>query len=192
MYKLFTIFLLLSFTIFQSQTLKEKCNIKKTFFEELYRVDDKDVRCLAKNSSNKNTIFLSFARWCLPCLYHLDDFINLKEKYDVDLYVLLVDKENSKMTLLAKDYVNERFPGNKIAIINDIDGRGRSKKYKEFLGNITPKKFEIIEDMSKFFVLNQEGEVLLVTSWKDSEKDPDWKDSKPMIERLIIPLLEKK
>ncbi|MFC6267738.1 hypothetical protein [Frigoriflavimonas asaccharolytica] len=32
----------------------------------------------------------------------------------------------------------------------------------------------------------------LVTNWNDSKDDPDLKDDKPMITRLIVPLLQKK
>ncbi len=31
-----------------SQNALEKCNIQKSYFEDLYRVDAEDVKCLAK------------------------------------------------------------------------------------------------------------------------------------------------
>ena len=66
------------------------------------------------------------------------------------------------------------------------------KNTRDFLKKITPAQFENIDDMSKYIVLNKEGVVQLVTNYKDSEKDPDWKDDKPMVKRIVLPLLEKK
>ncbi len=191
-------FLIVTFSVFslflnsQTTDLREKCSVKETFFKELLAVNDNTVKCLAKNSDKSKTIFFTFARWCAPCMYHLNDFMALEENYDVDLYVLLVDKENHHFTDLARKYVSETFPKAKIAIIGDVPGRGRSKKYKDFMDAITPSKFEKIDDMSKYIVINKTGEVELVTSWKDSKGDPDWTDSKPMINRLIVPLISKK
>ena len=53
-------------------------------------------------------------------------------------------------------------------------------------------ELENIDDMSKYIVLNKEGEVQLVTNYKDSKNDPDWKSDKPMVKRIVLPLLEKK
>jgi len=77
-------------------------------------------------------------------------------------------------------------------VIRDLDKGGKSRKYKDFLTKITPPQFENIDSMSKFIVLNKAGDVQLVTSYKDKEDDPDWKDPRPMIKRLILPLLEER
>ena len=49
-----------------------------------------------------------------------------------------------------------------------------------------------INDMSKYIVLNSNGETIMVTNWKDSKDDPDWSDDGPLLRRLGIPLLRKK
>lgn len=180
------------FVSINSQTTIEKCKISKSYYDGIYSVTAEDVKCLAKNSEQPNTLFFTFARWCAPCLWHLPSLVKLTEDNDVEIYVLLLDKEDSNYAYLAKEYVKERFPELKIAIIADVEGRGRNKKYKKFLDEITPKEFENIDDMSKYIVLNNEGKVLLVTNYKDSEQDPDWKDGKPLIRRKILPLLQKK
>ena len=48
------------------------------------------------------------------------------------------------------------------------------------------------EESLQVCVLNKEGEVQLVTNYKDSKNDPDWKSDKPMVKRIVLPLLEKK
>jgi thiol-disulfide isomerase/thioredoxin len=176
------------YSFFSAQ--ENKCGISKSEFD-ISRVNVEDIKCLAQNSNNKKSIFFTFARWCGPCMYHLPQYLALEKNYDVDLYVLLIDPEGSKMTQLAKDYVLEDFPNAKIVILKDGKG-GKNRNYKDFLNEITPKKFEVIRDMSKYIVLNKQGEVELVTNWKDGKDDPDWRDDQPMIDRLVIPLLEKK
>lgn len=118
--------------------------------------------------------------------------MELEKKYETDFYILLVDKENDNLTYQAKEYVWERYPNAKILIIKDYKNRGKGKKYKEFLDEITPSQFENVASMSKFIVFNNKGNIELITSYKDKENDPDWKDDNPMIQRLVVPLLTKK
>ncbi len=190
LFKIILFTLLFCFQTVCSQV--NNCNLESTYFEDLKRVDVDAVKCLAKNSEKPNTLFFVFARWCEPCMWHLPTFMGIEKEYDVDLYVLLIDLENSQMTELAKDYVWERYPSAKIVVLKDFPKRGKGKKYKDFINAITPPSFEKIDDMSKYFVLDNEGDVVLVTSWKDSKGDPDWKDDRPMVKRLVLPLLQKK
>lgn len=116
----------------------------------------------------------------------------IEKFYNADIYVLLVDKEDHQFTKKARDMVLEAYPDAKILVIKDIEGKEKSKKYKDFLTKITSAQFENIDDMSKYIVLNQKGEVQLVTNYKDSKNDSDWKNDKPMVKRIVLPLLEKK
>ena len=50
-----------------------------------------------------------------------------------------------------------------------------------------PHNFEVIEDYGKFILVDNSGEIIFVSTWKDFEKD--WKNSKKMIENKILPLL---
>jgi len=175
-----------------SQTPIEKCKLPQSHYENIYSVTSDDVKCLAKNSEQPNTLFFTFGSWCAPCIYHIPTFFLIEKIYNVDLYVLLVDKENHHLTVEARDMVFETYPNAKILIIKDIEGKGKSKKYRDFLTKITPSQFENIEDMSKYIVLNKKGEVQLVTNYLDSKNDPDWKSDKPMVKRIVLPLLEKK
>jgi len=77
-------------------------------------------------------------------------------------------------------------------ILKDSDGSTR-KKYKKFLERITPPEFENIYGISKFILLNQEIEVLMVTNYKDNLKYRNGKKKKDgtrIIEELIVPLLK--
>lgn len=188
----FVAFFLLCFVKVFSQTPIEKCTLTQSHYESIYAVTVDDVKCLAKNSDQPNTLFYTFASWCTPCIYHIPTFFLIGEMYKADLYVLLVDQENHPLTKKSRDMVLEAYPNAKILVIKDIEGKGKSKKYKDFLAKITPAQFENIDDMSKYIVLNKEGEVHLVTNYKDSKNDPDWKNDKPMVKRIVLPLLEKK
>ena len=186
------LFFLFGFSLVFSQTPTEKCKLPQSHYENIYSVTVDDVKCLAENSDQPNTLFFTFASWCTPCIYHIPTFFLIEKNYNVDNYVLLVDPENHNATVRARDMVLEAYPEAKILVIKDIEGRGRTKKYKDFLKKITPVQFENIDDMSKYNVLNKKGETQFVTNYKDSEKDPDWKDDKPMVKRIVLPLLEKK
>lgn len=190
--KFFVVVSLFCFVKVFSQTPIEKCKLSQSHYESIYTVTVDDVKCLAKNSDQSNTLFFTFGSWCAPCIYHIPTFFLIKEFYKVDLYVLLVDKEDHHLTKESRDMVLEAYPNAKILVIKDIEGKGKSKKYKDFLTKITPAQFENIDDMSKYIVLNKKGEVQLVTNYKDSKNDPDWKNDKPMVKRIVLPLLEKK
>ncbi len=169
---------------------EDQCGLQKSEFG-MYRVDTADLKCLAKNSDKKNTLFFTFARWCTPCLYHLPNFLSIEKRYNVDSYVLLIDPEGDHMIKLAKDYILENDPNAKILVLKDLDKKNR-RKYKEFIKEITPGQFEMITDMSKYIVLNHAGEIQLVTTWKDNKEYPEWKDDSSTIKRIVLPLLEKK
>ena len=190
--KFFFVLILLFFVKGYSQMPIEKCKLPQSHFENIYSVNLEDVRCLAKNSEQPNTLFYTFGSWCKPCIYHIPTFFLIEKFYKADIYVLLVDPETNNSIEKSRDMVLEAYPHAKILVIKDIEGKGKSKKYKEFLTKITPAEFENIDDMSKYIVLNKKGEVQLVTSYKDSEKDPDWKNDQPMVKRIVMPLLEKK
>jgi hypothetical protein len=183
----------LLFSVFFCQFIfsqENKCNLEKSSYG-IYRIDANDVKCLAKYSEKPHTIFFTFAIWCSPCINHLSNAKSLELYNNSDFYVVLIDKEKETVkNQLAIDYINKYYPNTKIVILKDVEKNGKRKKYKEFLKEITPKQFEVIDDMSKYIILDKSGDVKLVTTWKDGKNDPDWKDDKPMIRRLILPLLK--
>ena len=164
--------------------------VEKSDFN-IYKVGTEDLKCLAKNSDKRNTIFFTFASWCQPCLYHLLNFKKIEKFYNVDSYVLFMDNEGSERIKSAVDYVLKDYPEAKIVILKDREKKN-GRKYKDFVKEIMPSQYEVITDMSKYIILNNSGEVQLVANWKDGKDDPDWKDDEPQIKRIVLPLLEKK
>ncbi|WP_438973754.1 hypothetical protein [Polaribacter sp.] len=187
MSKIILIFIIFSTSIFS----QSNCNLRINKIGNIPIVKSKDLKCIAKESKNKNTIFYSFGIWCSPCKLHLKNAIKLKKKYDINLVILLVEKEKDSIISKTINYLKNIDSKINIAVIDDSYGKRRSKKYRKFLKDITPKKFENLDGMSKYIVLNKKGQVIMVTTWKDNRKY-DWKDDSNMIKEKIIPLIEGK
>lgn len=182
----------LLFILFTYNTFsQENCSILKNKLDNINIVDADDLRCLSKQSKNKNTIVYTFGIWCSPCRLHLKNAINLKYKYDVNLLVLLVESETDRIVQNTIDYIHKIDPKIKIVLLKDEYGKKRNQKYKKFLKEITPKKFENLNGMSKYLVFNKKGGIEMVTTWKDNKKY-DWKDDSNMIKDKIVPLLKLK
>lgn len=170
-------------------TAQENCNLKKSTYNDIYAIDTNDVKCIAKNSTTKNTLFFTFGIWCEPCVLHLPNAIKFAEENNLNFYVLLVEAENDIKTTQAINYLKRIKKDINIAIVKDENyGNKRSKKNKKFVTEITPKELENIDDYSKYILLNKEGEVLMVTNWKDNRGN-DWRDDKEMVKKRILPLL---
>ena len=181
---------LLAYTGSYSQN--ELCNLDNKKNNPIYSVSTDDIRCLAINTPKDNLLLFTFGMWCSPCIAHLPNALKLAKDYNLDLYVLLIDEED-KTDLLGKtsEFLKEKDPNIKIAILTDQYGGKRNKKYKKFLKEITPRNFENINDMSKYIIFDKEGNVIMITSWKDN-KDNEWKDDSKMIKKTIIPVLTNK
>ncbi|MEH6764687.1 MAG: hypothetical protein V7655_09330 [Aequorivita antarctica] len=168
------------------------CELEKSKSDKIFTVDKNDIICLSQNSEKEKTLVYTFGTWCAPCLKHLPNAIELAKNYNLDFYVLLVDKENSDKELVAIQYLKqtEETTNFKIKVVNLKDKNGNpNKKYKQFLNEITPSSFENINDMSKYIILDKLGNVLMVSNWKDN-KENDWDDDSEMIQKRIVPVLK--
>jgi thiol-disulfide isomerase/thioredoxin len=166
------------------------CDTSKSFYNYISAANYEDVICLSKKSAKEKILFYSFGIWCTPCRAHLPNAIKLSKEHDLDFYVLLIDKENSYQTNKAINYLRNIDSSIKILVLKDVTyGSNVGKKYKKFLSQITPKKFENIDDMSKYIILNRQGEVLMVTNWKDNREN-NWGDDSEMIKKRILPVLK--
>ncbi|MNJ98170.1 hypothetical protein D3C87_159330 [compost metagenome] len=158
---------------------------------EIIAVDTSSIATIAKNSDKKNTLFFTFGIWCEPCRLHLPGAIKLAKENDLDFYVLLVDGMNTENVAMGYQHIKKLDPTVKVAVLNDaVYGEKLKKRNKKFVTEITPPQFENIDDFSKYILLNNEGEVILVTTWKDN-RDNDWRDDTKMQKEKIIPLLSK-
>ena len=184
--------ILLSLICQMSFGQNKDCELTKSKSGKIFTVDKEDILCLATKSEKEKTLVYTFGTWCAPCLKHLPNAINLARDYNLDFYVLLIDKENSDRELTAIGFLNQiqEKINFEIKVLNLKDENGRpNKKYKQFLGQITPSEFENINDMSKYIILDKLGTVLMVTTWKDNREN-DWEDDSKMIEKRIIPILK--
>jgi|TARA_R100000306_G_C4359627_1_gene134624 thiol-disulfide isomerase/thioredoxin len=181
------------FSLFVTKSYAQNiCELNKSKSNLIFKVDADDIICLAKKSNKEKILVYTFGTWCAPCLKHLPNAIGLAKNYDLDFYVLLIDKENSQREFDAIEYLNQIQEKNNLeinrVILKDSNGRP-NKKYKLFLDKITPNQFENINDMSKYILIDNLGNVLMVTNWKDNREN-NWEDDSKMIEKKIIPLLE--
>ncbi|WP_296317129.1 TlpA family protein disulfide reductase [Winogradskyella sp. UBA3174] len=187
------IFLIILTSIFETSFgQNSNCQLTKSASEKIFTVDKNDILCLAMNSEKEKTLVYTFGIWCAPCIKHLPNAIKLAREYNLDFYVLLMDKENSDKELNAIEFLKQIQEKIKfeIKVINLKDENGRpNKKYKHFLREITPPEFENINDMSKYIILDKLGNVLMVTNWKDNREN-DWEDDSKMIEKRIKPILK--
>ena len=153
-------------------------------------IDVEDMKCMARESGKKHTIFYTFGIWCEPCILHLPNAIALTEKYGTEFYILLVDTETDERTFQAIAELTKSHPGVKIAVLKDsVYGNKRKKRNAKFVTDVTPKEFEAIDDYSKYIVLDSTGKVIMVTNWKDNSGN-DWKDDSKMTDKRIVPLIK--
>lgn len=167
----------------------DKCNLIKSKFNDIYHVNKNDIICLSKNTLKNHTLIYTFGIWCAPCRLHLPNALKLSKNYNIELYVLLIDKESDKTIVNSINYLKNIDPEIKIIILKDDYGNKKNIKYKRFLNEITPNKFENINDMSKYIIIDKNGNIIMITNWKDN-KENNWKDDSLMIKNKIIPLLK--
>lgn len=183
--KILLVSLLLNFLL----NAQENCNLKTSKENDIYAIDTKDIKCIAQNSTKKNTLFFTFGIWCEPCRLHLPNAIKFAKENNLDFYVLLVEAENDEKTKQAIDYLKKiKNDINVVVLKDEIYGVKRSKKNKKFVAEITPKELENIDDYSKYILVNKDGKVIMVTNWKDN-KGNDWRDDTEMVKKRILPLL---
>ena len=166
----------------------EECHLIKSASGKIYTVDSHDILCLARTSKKEKTLVFTFGRWCKPCKVRLPSVIELANNYDLELYILLTDEENSYAEKAALEYLDymKKLHSFKFEtfILRDEDG-SRNLKYLRFLRRITPDNFENHSGMSKHILIDKSGEVLMVTNWKDAQEHKS-----KLIEEKIIPLLD--
>ncbi|MDR2238390.1 MAG: hypothetical protein LBE92_19870 [Chryseobacterium sp.] len=188
--------ILLLFGLFGSSLLfsqQESCDLKKSEWIEAKTVDKNDILCVAKNSGKPNTVFYTLASWCVPCIQHLPDALALEKEYNTDVYVVLVEGEDDRKINNAIKIVKSRSEDAKILVLkNTAFPGGVKKRNRAFAEQMTPPQLEMIPDFSKFIVVNHQGEVKMVTNWKDYRK-PDKKTTEnvqQMLAHTVIPLIK--
>ena len=180
-------YIMLLLFFFSNFIFAQKCEIEMNEYG-LGEVGVDEIKCMAKNYEGFTLIY-TFGLWCQPCIVHLDTLIKLAESYNLNLGVLVIDRNESNFAY-SKKYLQNKKADINVFSINDSYGKRSNQQYKVFLKEITPDKFLNVNGMSKYILLNSKGEVVMVTSYKDKLKEEDWKDDMPMLKRKIIPFLE--
>ncbi|MDR6920462.1 MULTISPECIES: hypothetical protein [Chryseobacterium] len=188
--------ILLLFCLFGSAFLsaqQENCSLKKSEFIEATAVDKNDILCIAKNSGKPNTVFYTLASWCVPCIEHLPDALQLEKDYNTSVYIVLVEGEDDRKINRAMSIVKSRSADAKILVLKNKNFPGGVKKRnRAFAEQMTPPQFEMIPDFSKFMVVNNQGEVKMVTNWKDYKKldKKTTENVQQMLAHTVIPIIK--
>ena len=148
----------------------DKCELKSSNEVPEVKLIDKDkLQCLAKNSNNK-TLLITFGMWCEPCREDLPRYIETFKNKNVDVYLLLVDSQKKQLNNIV-NYLKKEGDFVKPLKIDEVKyGKRLRKAYRNFLEDITPNSFEVVDDMSKLILINQNGQVEMITSYKDLDK----------------------
>lgn len=148
----------------------DKCELKSSNEVPEVKLIDKDkLQCLAKKSNNK-TLLITFGMWCEPCREDLPRYIETFKNKNVDVYLLLVDSQKKQLNFIV-NYLKKEGDFVKPLKIDEVKyGKRLRKAYRNFLEDITPNSFEVVDDMSKLILINQNGQVEMITSYKDFDK----------------------
>lgn len=169
------------------------CSLKKSEHINVPAADKNDLLCISKNSGKPNTVFYTLASWCAPCIEHLPDALKLEKDFNTDVYVVLVEAEDDPWVQNAINRVKDRLEDAKMLVLkNSVYPGGVKKRNKTFVTQITPPEFETIPDFSKFIVINNQGDVVMVTNWKDYKKldKKNTENAQQMLSHTVIPLLQ--
>jgi|GEM_PF-1562308 len=186
-----TLFLTL---LFQANAKTEICNLQKSNYSNFYTVNVEQVLCLAK-SDKDISIFYVYSVGCgMWSENRLSEAVKLSEKLDADFYLLAVSRERDifatdriahlvdsvhkgsfKAVIISDALYSERALRRltRPRVIANEGGTTTREKNRNFLAEITPPRFGNIDATHIFIVVNNQGEVLLVTNRKGIATDED-------------------
>lgn len=186
--KTFFIFALILSLNCISQNLDD-CNIQNSETIAAPKLDKEALICIAKNSDKPYTVFYTLASWCEPCRIHFLDALDLEKTGKVNLFVVLVEAERDPKIKNAISFIKSKFENVQFGVLNDEKyGFKVGKRNTKLATEVTPNGSKVIDDFGKFILVDRSGQILYVTNYKDYDKD--WKNSKKMIEKKIIPILK--
>ncbi|MDR2840466.1 MAG: hypothetical protein LBV75_04285 [Paludibacter sp.] len=180
------IFLIIAFIVLPVTLTAQNniCKLTKSNYSELQTVTPEQVRCIAQNSDKDISIFFGYAAWCSDAL--LQQAIDFAAQQNADLYILLIDKEDDIRMIETSTKTLDKATN--VLIISDslytnklktkktpkfrfiaVYGKKYKEKYANFLTEITTPQFENVVGLSKYIVLNNNGETIFVSSNKDTE-----------------------
>jgi thiol-disulfide isomerase/thioredoxin len=174
------IFLFFCFGSLEAQsTLKAKEILNtKDFVNELssikdvgvYSIDSETILKLIKSSKKEFHVIYSFTTWCGPCREYLPMLLNYVENNNIELYILIIEKDNSKKLYNSKVFFDKMENFNKpIFCITSGKSKNPKKKYFEFVESIVPNHKEF--GLSLNVLINNKGEVLYASTYNESKEE---------------------
>ena len=140
---------------------KAPCDLIQSQYHNIFTIDKEDIVCMEKNTNKNTTVLYTFAIWCKPCIASLPDAIKLADEYNIDLYVLLIEKESDKRVKQSIDFLKNIKKDIQILVLKDAKYGLKSRaKYQQFLNEITPKEFENSDCLSKYILIDKAGKVI--------------------------------
>lgn len=133
MKKLFLFFTLLIFTINLNAQVYNSCEIIKSENFDIYRVEKKDLTCIAQNSEKPFTLIYTLAYWCGSCMIHFPDAFELGQTDKINLFVVLVDPEHDPYNINSIQFLNQHSENIAIGILKDEIYSKKVKKKKQFI-----------------------------------------------------------
>ena len=185
-----------------AQNVYEVCGLPKSAHSDFYTVDVEQARCLARHSDKERTIFYCY-NMCGAQEGVLPAVIQMAEKYDTDLYLLLTEEEkqtyyffkpvaamldtvyhNTLKAVVITDslYSPKAFKSLQAPIRKIIDIRGKKahEKFYRFNQGVNPEG----EYYASLIVLNKQGETLGTFVWDYEHRDGPYKGYDEAVELL--------
>lgn len=180
-YFLLSILLLLP-SLLLAQNRDELCRLEMNKTNRAYVVDAVDAKCLARTSEKDFTLLFTFSDNCPKCASELTEALTLAIKYDIEFFIVLSKKQDSKILAEEISYIKqaERIVNRanldvkldlQPLVIKDSEGNPK-RKYEKFIRDITPHGHEVIVDMPKYILLSKEtADVVAMTNLRDYPND---------------------
>lgn len=185
-----------------AQNVYEACGLPKSAHSDFYTVDVEQARCLARHSDKERTIFYCY-NMCGAQEDVLPAVIQMAEKYDTDLYLLLTEEEkqtyyffkpvaamldtvyhNTLKAVVITDslYSPKAFKSLQAPIRKIIDIRGKKahEKFYRFNQGVNPEG----EYYASLIVLNKQGETLGTFVWDYEHRDGLYKGYDEVVKLL--------
>lgn len=136
----------------------------------VYSIDSETILKLIKSSKKEYHVIYSFTTWCGPCREYLPTLLNYVEKNNIELYILIIEKDNSKKLYNSKEFFDKMKNFSKpIYCITSGKSKNPKKKYFEFVESIVPNHKEF--GLSLNVLINNKGEVLYASTYNESKEE---------------------
>lgn len=165
----------------QTTTLKAKeiININEFVSElnsnpklDIYSLNSENFLELLTSSTKEYHLFYSFATWCRPCREYLPMLLEFVEKNrdNLELYVLIIEKDDSKELLHSKAFFSKIKNFNSpLYCLTSGESKRPVKRYLNFVKSILPNHKEY--GLSLNILYNNNGNALYASNYNESKEE---------------------